>query len=275
MKKRRNIYLVLCLTELTLSACSGSMDYKTAKSIFKDYTQKVKAAKSCEEFGSLYEQWYDWWWDFDINNMSKSETDKLDKMEKDFEALTDELEIKLCRDADAPTDGDRGASQSYLDAKSTFAAYTEKAEAATSCDELDRIYDQWLDWWWKYDTDRMSNAEENDLDAKEKEFEALTDQLEKRLCNEDDDESSSMPATTNNWDKVLDSYEAYVNKYVACMKKLAAGDVSVMSEYANLLEKAEELGEQLENASSSMTTKQMQRYTKINAKMLEAAASGF
>lgn len=85
----------------------------------------------------------------------------------------------------------------------------------------------------------------------------------------------SKESATNNWDKVLDSYEAYVNKYVACMKKAMAGDTKALTEYVGLLEKAEELGEQLENASSSMTTKQINRYTKINAKMLEAAASGF
>lgn len=82
-------------------------------------------------------------------------------------------------------------------------------------------------------------------------------------------------ASANNWDKVLDSYEAYVNKYVACMKKAMSGDTKALTEYLSLLEKAEELGEQLENASSSMTAKQVSRYTKINAKMLEAAASGF
>ena len=85
----------------------------------------------------------------------------------------------------------------------------------------------------------------------------------------------SNASASNNWDKVLDSYEAYVNKYVACMKKAMSGDTKALSEYLSLLEKAEELGEQLENASSSMTAKQVSRYTKINAKMLEAAASGF
>lgn len=82
-------------------------------------------------------------------------------------------------------------------------------------------------------------------------------------------------ASANNWDKVLDSYEDYVNKYVACMKKMMAGDTQALTEYDNLLEKAEELGEKLENASSSMTTAQINRYAQINAKMLDAAASGF
>lgn len=82
-------------------------------------------------------------------------------------------------------------------------------------------------------------------------------------------------ASANNWDKVLDSYETYVNKYVACMKKTMAGDTQVLTEYANLLEKIEELGKQLENASGSMTTAQINRYAKINAKMLDAATSEF
>ena len=59
------------------------------------------------------------------------------------------------------------------------------------------------------------------------------------------------------------------------MKKMMAGDAQALTEYASLLEKAEELGEQLENASSSMTTAQINRYAQINAKMLDAAANGF
>lgn len=82
-------------------------------------------------------------------------------------------------------------------------------------------------------------------------------------------------ASANNWDKVLDFYEDYVNKYVACMKKVMAGDAQALTEYASLLEKAEELGKQLENASSTMTTAQINQYAQINAKMLDATASGF
>ena len=79
----------------------------------------------------------------------------------------------------------------------------------------------------------------------------------------------------SNWDKVLDAYESYVDKYIACMKKAAAGDLDAISQYASILEKAEELGEQLENASGTMTAKQIERYAKINSKMLEKASGGF
>ena len=74
---------------------------------------------------------------------------------------------------------------------------------------------------------------------------------------------------------MLDAYENYVDRYIACLKRIASGDMDAMTQYAKLLEKAEELGEQLENASGSMTTKQVNRYTRINKKMLEAAANGF
>lgn len=82
-------------------------------------------------------------------------------------------------------------------------------------------------------------------------------------------------SSSSNWDELLDTYEAYENKYVSCMKKAISGDINVLSECASLMEKTEELGEQLENASGSMTTKQVNRYTRINKKMLEAAVNGF
>lgn len=88
-------------------------------------------------------------------------------------------------------------------------------------------------------------------------------------------EGRGQVTATNDWDKVLDAYENYVDRYIACLKRIAGGDMDAMPQYAKLLEKAEELGEQLENASGSMTTKQVNRYTRINKKMLEAAANGF
>lgn len=88
-------------------------------------------------------------------------------------------------------------------------------------------------------------------------------------------EGRGQVTATTDWDKVLDAYENYVDRYIACLKRIASGDMDAMTQYAKLLEKAEELGEQLENASGSMTTKQVNRYTRINKKMLEAAANGF
>ena len=88
--------------------------------------------------------------------------------------------------------------------------------------------------------------------------------------DEDDEEIASSKNSTN-WDKVLDEYESYVNQYIVLMKKAKNGDMSAMNEYAKMLEKAQNFADKLEDADDAMTTAQMARYTKITAKMTQAA----
>lgn len=75
----------------------------------------------------------------------------------------------------------------------------------------------------------------------------------------------------SNWDKILDDYEEFVNKYIKLAKKAQNGDMSAITEYAKILEKAQSLSEKLEKAKSDLTVKQANRYAKISLKMLEAA----
>ena len=65
--------------------------------------------------------------------------------------------------------------------------------------------------------------------------------------NEDNanDDSYSSSTSSENWDAVLDSYESYIDQYIALYKKAQAGDMSAMSEYATFMEKAAELSEKL------------------------------
>ena len=72
-------------------------------------------------------------------------------------------------------------------------------------------------------------------------------------------------------DKFLDKYENVVNNYVKVYSKAMAGDTSALSSYMDLLEDAEELAEELENIEDEMSISQMERYTKITAKLTEAA----
>ena len=74
------------------------------------------------------------------------------------------------------------------------------------------------------------------------------------------------------WDKILDDYERYVDKYLALVKKLNKGDKSVMSDYLDILESAESLSSRLETANE-MTSAQMARYTRIVKKMASASAN--
>ena len=83
--------------------------------------------------------------------------------------------------------------------------------------------------------------------------------------------SSSSAAASAKWDEILDDYEKVVNNYVKVYSKAMAGDISALSNYIDLLEDAEDLAEELEDAEDEMSISQMERYTKITAKLTEAA----
>lgn len=87
--------------------------------------------------------------------------------------------------------------------------------------------------------------------------------------NEDNanDDSYSSSTSSENWDAVLDSYESYIDQYIALYKKAQAGDMSAMSEYATFMEKAAELSEKLSKAKSDMSSAQMSRFVKLQAKL--------
>lgn len=81
----------------------------------------------------------------------------------------------------------------------------------------------------------------------------------------------SSSAASAKWDKILDDYEKVVNNYVKVYSKAMAGDISALSSYMDLLEDAEDLADKLEDAEDDMSISQMERYTKITAKLTEAA----
>jgi hypothetical protein len=70
----------------------------------------------------------------------------------------------------------------------------------------------------------------------------------------------------NNYDALLDSYEKYVDQYIKYLKKINDGDMSVMTEYAKLLEKTTDLANKMEKAKGQLTSKQMKRYLDITNK---------
>lgn len=78
-------------------------------------------------------------------------------------------------------------------------------------------------------------------------------------------------SSSEDWDAMLDSYEEYVDKYIALLKKASAGDMTALTEYPALLSKAQEFGDKMESAKGSMSASQVARYTKITAKMLKVA----
>lgn len=83
-------------------------------------------------------------------------------------------------------------------------------------------------------------------------------------------EVESVSVADEDWDKILDEYDSYCTKLVAAAKKAKAGDVTVMTEYASLLESAESLQKKLENAGSNLSAAQAARLSKIAAKMSQS-----
>lgn len=73
------------------------------------------------------------------------------------------------------------------------------------------------------------------------------------------------------WDSMLNSYEQYVNKYIALVKKASNGDMSAMAEYAGLMQKAQELSDKMNGAQGEMSASQWARYMRITTKMTKAA----
>jgi len=99
-----------------------------------------------------------------------------------------------------------------------------------------------------------------------------------KLSSSTDEEATDETASTSNdgknWDKVLNDYEKYVDDYVKFYKKAMSGDNSAMTQYASLLEKAQDLQTSLDQAKNdnSLSTKQASRMLKIQQKMLNAAS---
>lgn len=77
-------------------------------------------------------------------------------------------------------------------------------------------------------------------------------------------------SSSTDWNKILDSYEKYVNQYIVVYKKVAAGDMSAYAEMAGLMAKYQKLAEQLEGAKDEMTSAQIARYMKITQKLANA-----
>jgi len=71
----------------------------------------------------------------------------------------------------------------------------------------------------------------------------------------------------------LADYESYTDKYIQLLKKANSGDMSAMTEYVSMLEKAQSLQESLSDADDEMTPAQLQKFMKIQQKLINAASN--
>ena len=84
--------------------------------------------------------------------------------------------------------------------------------------------------------------------------------------------SGSTSSSSQDWNKMLDDYEKYVNEYIKLVKKLSNGDKSVESQVDKYFWAADDLEDDLEEAynSGKMSSAQKKRYDKIEEKFTDA-----
>jgi len=104
-------------------------------------------------------------------------------------------------------------------------------------------------------------------------FSIISKKKEEKKASTSSSGSDTQSTTgSGDWDAVLDDYEDYMDSYIRLIKKANAGDMSALSEYPKMYEKAISLGEKLENAGDNLSTEQMTRLIGLQTKMMQEAA---
>lgn len=125
----------------------------------------------------------------------------------------------------------------------------------------------------------LAGCKGNSEESVEDKLERLGDKLEQTVegSHSDDavesdyeEESDAVSSSSSDWDSALDESEEYVDEYIKFYKKAMEGDMSAMSEYASLLEKAQSMYDKLDGAQGEMTASQLARLNKIQMKMVNA-----
>ena len=83
----------------------------------------------------------------------------------------------------------------------------------------------------------------------------------------DNSRSKSKSTSSKNWDKVLDNYEKLMNNIIPIYKKMAAGDLSAMTDATKYYSNFMKLAEELENSEDDMTPEQYERFLDITSKL--------
>lgn len=121
-------------------------------------------------------------------------------------------------------------------------------------------------------SESLDDDEDLDLELTESDYSISSSVDDEETYSYEDDDDDSDNSSSKDWDSLLDSYDQYVDKYIACVKKASKGDMNALSEYADLMEKAEEFSDQISGAQGDMTSSQWSRYMRITNKMTKAAA---
>ena len=111
-----------------------------------------------------------------------------------------------------------------------------------------------------------SSKEDNDYNSSESNSSSNDDELDNEFSNWKQKSEDSYAEV----DKLLDKYERYVTEFSVMYNSAYSGDVSAMSKYPKLLDRAKKLGISLNNASNKgkLNPDQIKRLDVINSRLL-------
>ncbi|RQO32562.1 hypothetical protein DBR32_02910 [Taibaiella sp. KBW10] len=111
---------------------------------------------------------------------------------------------------------------------------------------------------------------DKELTSKVKSFK-ITSAIDNNTSTEVNDvEPQTVTASSSNNEELLRSYEEFIDGYISALKKVKAGDVSVMNEYPKLMEKAQAIDNKIKANEGELTKDQLKRYIKLQTKMSNA-----
>lgn len=109
----------------------------------------------------------------------------------------------------------------------------------------------------------ISPAEDSQLSVSE---EAAA---EPDVSAESADEVSS--ESSEDIDELLADYEQYYDSYIKMIRKANKGDVTALADYADMLQKLQEIGNKIENVKGDLDSKQLAAFNRIQNKLMKAA----
>ena len=72
------------------------------------------------------------------------------------------------------------------------------------------------------------------------------------------------------WDKIINEFEQYVNKYYSFAEKVSNGNASAMADALSMGDKAQSIAQKLESAQGNLSMAQSNRLLKIQNKLMQA-----
>ena len=136
-----------------------------------------------------------------------------------------------------------------------------------------KVYSMWDDD--KY-CDEIYGREEDSTSSNSSKGSSVSEGLEDivnetvNAVSEAIDEVASMSGD-DSIDDYLDSYEDFVDDYISLLRKAKEGDLSALSEYPAMMNKAQNVANKLTSVQGNMSVSQANRFAKIQKKIQNAA----